>query len=189
MNGAGGDIELDGTKLEPDEADERWLRAGRIVRENRPDVYRRTFALVEAQAALNEPGEDPDARARVALSGSGVAPPPSPERDRIRAAVVKVLGAVAREPVDALRHTAIDSMLRAVDWSLVPVDLVAAMLCLVTDAAPLAALQQAHPHAAAPIPIGPGIGLEMMADELARLADLEVSGSVELDVPPTKGEN
>lgn len=180
-----GDIELDGTKLAPDEADERWLRAGRVVRERNPDTYRRTFALAEGQAAVTEHSTDPDGAARAALLGGGVAQPASAERDRIRAVVSQVLAEVEREPIDALRFSSIDMMLRSIDWSRVPVDLVATMFRLVTTAAPLEALQLAHPAAGNPVPVA-GIGLEAMATDLMRIAAAEAGARLDLEA---KGDN
>lgn len=46
------DEQLDASKLEAAAADERWSRAGRVLRVFDPDCYRKMFALAEGYAKL-----------------------------------------------------------------------------------------------------------------------------------------
>lgn len=137
------DLELDAEKLSPEEAGERWIAAGETLRSINPDLYRRTFAMVENQAADVSGTNTPEAdRARTALVSGNT---PEPDADvQTRALMLGVVGEacddIARQDEPEQRRARMEQMLLTVDWRAVPVDTMRLVLGTIVQAAPIAAL-------------------------------------------------
>lgn len=184
------DIELDATKLSPTEADERWIAAGRYLREQRPDSYRKVFALAEGIVAeLEHDGIAPDEQARAAMLAGEAAPADTAERVAIRAAVMRAVDDIASEPRDVVRHRHAETLLRAVDWAAVSPATIRAVFALVLHAAPIEALRLASPLAAEPTaPIVPDLGIAEVARVLVEINAREANGEG-IAAEPRKGGN